>query len=256
MLDLYSVFCEKTGERWTLAESVTKWDIILLVSEGEVLYRLEGEELLLRKGDMLYIPRGTKRTGYSDLPHEKFAVLFTGQRKDLLLNILDNSRPARIKCRNYEYMKQRFSLLVHHWIGRLPRHEPICQGIFLEMLGLADQESDQVHAATSKARLVADVQHYILAHYRELIYLKDIADQVDRTPNYITTVFHEMTGFTPVEYIHQVRMTAARDLLLNTQMTIAEIADYLGYCDQSYFNRVYKRLNGHPPSLLRGSKGI
>jgi YesN/AraC family two-component response regulator len=45
-----------------------------------------------------------------------------------------------------------------------------------------------------------------------------------------------------------MRVSAARELLLTTNMTIGEIAETLGYCDQSYFHFMYKKIIGHPPS--------
>lgn len=95
------------------------------------------------------------------------------------------------------------------------------------------------------------IQNYILDHYREDIRVDELAQLVDRSPNYISSLFRQMTGHTVKEYVHRVKVSAARDLLLNRKTTIGQAAEYVGFCDQSYFNRVFKRIYGFPPSALR-----
>jgi YesN/AraC family two-component response regulator len=124
----------------------------------------------------------------------------------------------------------------------------IARGILLEILGIVRREVGGGTHSNSRRSLALRIQQYIVQHYREPFQLGDLAREVDRTPTYVSTVFKEVTGRTPVEYMHEVRVSAARELLLTNSMTIGEIAESLGYCDQTYFNYMYKKIVGHPPS--------
>ena len=95
-----------------------------------------------------------------------------------------------------------------------------------------------------------ELKKYIFHHYREKIKVSDLAEHIDRTPNYVSTIFKEVTGQTPIEYIQYVRISFAKELLVNQSMSVAEVADYLGFCDQFYFHRVFKKVTGYAPSVL------
>ncbi|RKN74123.1 AraC family transcriptional regulator [Paenibacillus ginsengarvi] len=258
MFELVFVLAEEVDSSWRKPESVTECDIFLFVESGSLFYGINGQRIALTKGDFLYIPEGSLRYGLGDRVqgHKKYAVGFRTAAPETAaaIPLLGNREHRLIHCRNSDYVKQRFGLLVQMWIGKLPHYQTICWGILLEMLGIAERESENAHVPAKKISLVTDIQTYILSHYREPIRIELLAELVDRTPNYVTKIFREVTGQTPIGYLHQVRVASARDLLLNTHLTIGQVADMMGFCDQSYFNRVYKRIMGHPPSSLQKEK--
>jgi AraC-like DNA-binding protein len=141
------------------------------------------------------------------------------------------------------------------WIGKMPYYELISRAILLEILGLVQREISGSMTSPSRWNLAQRIQQYIVQHYREPLRLSELAEEVNRSPTYISTVFREVTGHTPVQYMHEVRIAAARELLLSGHMSIREISEWLGYCDQTYFNYMYKKIVGHPPShTLRTGK--
>lgn len=84
--------------------------------------------------------------------------------------------------------------------------------------------------------------------------MDELARLVERSPNYISRLFKEETGQTVTDYTQQLRITAACDLLANSQMNVREVSDFLGFCEQSYFNKVFKRLTGTLPSAYMKEK--
>ncbi|MCU6790983.1 AraC family transcriptional regulator [Paenibacillus sp. WQ 127069] len=260
MIELKSVLLEEVGPEWRKAEEITEAHIFIYVVSGQLTYRLNHQDIPLTKGDVLFIPKGTLRAGIGDgtQMHQKFAFLFqsSGAADHTSIPLLAHKPYLLLHTRNHEYMKQRFSLLLQQWLGKLPHYELICTGIVLELLGIAAREADHADLPLKKLSMVATIQQYILDSYRGQIRLEELSQLVDRTPNYVTRIFREVTGQTPIDYLHQVRVYAARDLLLNSPMTIGQVADQLGYCDQSYFNRMYKKITGHPPSNHTGHQAI
>jgi AraC-like DNA-binding protein len=65
-----------------------------------------------------------------------------------------------------------------------------------------------------------------------------------------------MLGQTPIDYIHQVKVSVACELLKGGGMTIAEISDHLGYCEQSYFHRIFKKFTGVAPTAVQKGHSI
>lgn len=73
--------------------------------------------------------------------------------------------------------------------------------------------------------------------------------KIDRSHFY--RIFKNETGISPVDYINRQRISRAEMLLSNLRMSIKDVAFSVGYTDQMYFSRVFKRLNGNTPSEFR-----
>ncbi|MEF3309208.1 AraC family transcriptional regulator [Paenibacillus sp. GYB004] len=251
MLALHSIYFDDVDTTWRKPLSSTEYCMLILVVRGRLLYRLNGEDIPLQKGDLLYIAAHTMREGLpiNGETHQKYSVHFTPDEETLrLFPPLRTDSWFKAESQTLEYGKQRFHILAQQWLGKLAYYEPVCCGIAQELIALACRDYEATRYPHKKHAQVQTMLQYILEHYREPIRIEQLAAIVDRTPNYVTGIFKEITGQPPIDYLHQVRINAAKDLLLNSTMTIAEIADFLGYCDPSYFNRMYKRWTGSVPS--------
>jgi AraC-like DNA-binding protein len=245
------IFNQSINDNWSVPLGPTRHHILFIVLRGKVHYYVDGQSIVLEKGEGLFMPKGVMRSAEADAadPHLMFSAHFLGGTEEEL-SILADEPFKWIRPIGFDYLKQRFSELYECWIGKMPCYQLISHGILLEILGIIQRELSSRQLASSKRNLALRVQHYIVKHYREQLRLSDLSREAERTPNYISSVFKEVTGYTPIEYMHLVRIAAARELMLTTQMTIGEIAEYLGYCDQTYFNYMYKKTIGQPPSAI------
>ena len=64
-------------------------------------------------------------------------------------------------------------------------------------------------------------------------------------------MFKEYTGFAPAQYIQEVRMNMAKEMLANTSKSIKEIAFELGYDNKDYFFTVFRKITGITPVSYR-----
>ena len=101
--------------------------------------------------------------------------------------------------------------------------------------------------SSSKLRLIVD---YIQANLERDLHLEELANLVEISPNYFSKLFKHSTGTTPHKYIIQARVKRARELLLG-KMTIADIAQVVGFTHQSHLNLHFKRLVGLTPKQFR-----
>lgn len=81
-----------------------------------------------------------------------------------------------------------------------------------------------------------------------------IAAHVAASESYLTRVFRRDLGITPWEYLTRLRLDRAKDLLHTTSLTIAEIANQVGYNDGAYFSRVFHQETGRSPLAFRRYK--
>ena len=105
----------------------------------------------------------------------------------------------------------------------------------------------------------ADVIHrciqYLGEHYAEPITLSDAADHVYLTPSYLCRVFKRETGLAFNEYLSRLRVSKAKGLLRNRELRLTDISLLVGFSDQSYFTKVFKRVTGVLPHAYRASGG-
>lgn len=92
---------------------------------------------------------------------------------------------------------------------------------------------------------------YIRMNYRENIMLEDLANQLDITPEYLSTLFNREIGVNFSTFLKDFRISHAKRLLKGTDKKIYEIAEEVGYQDSKYFNRVFKEKVGISPREYR-----
>jgi AraC family transcriptional regulator len=111
---------------------------------------------------------------------------------------------------------------------------------------------------TSKNRSLTPIQlqqaiAYIRAHLERDLSLDEIARVINISPSYFANLFKDATGISPYQYVIQQRVEKAKSLLLKTDLTIADIALQVGFCNQSHLTRRFKRLTGETPKKFRRS---
>lgn len=99
--------------------------------------------------------------------------------------------------------------------------------------------------------VVARALEYITAHAAQGISLQDVAQAVGRSPAHLTTCVREQTGQTVGAWIINVRMAAARELLLLSESSIETIAQAVGFKSASHFHRTFSREHARSPDQWR-----
>ena len=98
--------------------------------------------------------------------------------------------------------------------------------------------------STSKLR---QIKEYIHEHLERNLTVIELAEIAQISPYHFIRLFKKATARTPHQYILQQRIEKARYLLQHQEMTIAEIAALVGFCDQSHFTKYFKQIVGMTP---------
>ena len=107
------------------------------------------------------------------------------------------------------------------------------------------EESDG-NEDTSHSRM-REVAAYLCEHAAEQITLTEVAAHFAVSPSHLSRVFHQETGFGIREYLIHYRIRQACELLLNSGLTVTEIADRCGFSDSNYFGDAFKKATGLSP---------
>ncbi|MCH4887550.1 helix-turn-helix domain-containing protein [Acidaminobacter sp. JC074] len=103
--------------------------------------------------------------------------------------------------------------------------------------------------------VIRNALKYIHGHYLKSITLQDTADKVELSPKYFSAIFKKEMKIAFSEYINVLRINDAKRMLKNTNQTVLEIAISLGFEDQSYFTKVFKKHTSLTPLKYRKVNG-
>lgn len=104
-------------------------------------------------------------------------------------------------------------------------------------------------------RLIEDAKEYIGRNYaNEEISLNTTAQSVNLSPNHFSTIFSQETGGTFIEYLTNLRMEKAREMLRCTNIKTSEIAYRVGYQDPHYFSYLFRKINNCSPREYRDKR--
>ncbi|WP_418718436.1 helix-turn-helix domain-containing protein [Candidatus Allofournierella merdipullorum] len=120
--------------------------------------------------------------------------------------------------------------------------------------------SDAVNRLMDSVFRYADMRHahaihlcmqHTETHYYEKVTLEQLAQRVFLSPAYLSRVFKEETGTAFNDYLNAVRIAKARQLLLHEDLRVTDVASAVGFDDQSYFTKVFRRVTGMTPLRYR-----
>jgi len=98
--------------------------------------------------------------------------------------------------------------------------------------------------STNCKDIIEKLEKHILIHYKKRLVLRELAIMYNMNSNYMSSIFKKILGKGFSDYLTQVRLKHACDMLLNTKMSINEIAQESGFENSSYFYRVFKNSFG------------
>jgi two-component system response regulator YesN len=99
--------------------------------------------------------------------------------------------------------------------------------------------------------LLLRAKEYIERNYHKGVTLDETADFIGLSPYYFSKLFKERYDMTFIDYVTQLRIKKAKELLNIESLSLKEIAVTIGYKDPNYFSRVYKKTTGESPSEYR-----
>jgi len=98
---------------------------------------------------------------------------------------------------------------------------------------------------------IARAQDLLRAHLSAPVNVPDLAARVGFSASHFSARFKAATGFSVLEYVKRLRMARARQLLITSELSVAEIAATVGYGDPFYFSRQFREVSGQSPREFR-----
>ena len=123
--------------------------------------------------------------------------------------------------------------------------------LFMEILVFIARKSGHQKAELRMSFLIGDAIRYLNRHYAEPVELKTLAKIAKMSERSFFRHFHANAGCSPIEYLMKIRLQHAGDLLINSNSSIAEIAEQCGFYDSNYLCKQFRRAFAVSPRSFR-----
>ncbi len=218
--------------------------------QGKKLYPIELERTLITK-----IKQGDSKSGRAILNEILGYILFkyrgnVERVKSMLIELLVvMSRAAVDAGAQYEMILEANAKFYSEAFTKVNTEE-LCV-LLTENLEIL---TDLIFHITPENReyvgFIKKATEYIGEHYAESISLEDVANHVHISPPYLSRLFPKITKIKYADYVNMVRVEESKKLL-RSNYSLADIAQQVGFSDQSYYTKVFKKYNNISPGRFR-----
>lgn len=229
----------------------------LYITSGCCYTEVNGALIKAEAGSLLlYRPKEKQKyIFYAKDKAESFWIHFTGTGcEDLLKN-------SGIFYKNYHYIgvnneiKNRFLKIIRELQLKAKYFEDLCRSYLMELIFAAARclSDTKDGAQTKNEKRFLNVIQSMHDNYQGEKDIEDYAKMCHLSKTRFAHLFKECTGIPPLKYQTGIRIEKAKELLLNTSLNVSEVSKAVGYLDNSYFTRIFKKYTGHPPGFFKNN---
>lgn len=251
-LSIFNCGLEKCAAGHTWGPGIRDHYLIHLVMSGKGTFQTGGRTWNLQTGDLFLATPNQLITYAADQeqPWEYCWVGFNGACAHTLVSQLPFTDTEPVHHTKNPAAMQEALRNLYHARGLEPHDEAAMVGyLYLFISALMKETLDQKPRTTSSAsQYVLNAIKYIQFNYSHDISIDDVAKSVGVSRSHLYRVFISNVGQSPIDYLTEYRIKEACKLLRSSNLSIAEVAVSVGFFDQFYFSRVFKKSMGVPPS--------
>lgn len=233
---------------------------LILVYDGKASFCCNDQRFDATRGSLVYFKPGDSRLGYtySDNLMKCFAVDFeyicpVKEAEKWIYEYVSLPFDTHEKITD-KYLFSRLIVLFRDlasiWISRKDNMEIRLRAVFSEILHLLLTFKSNRGNSFEKVRKIEEAIHYMVQNLSGNIRLADISAFVGVSNSYLGSIFNEITGKSPIEFLIKMKIDKARDLLRDG-VSVTETAFLLGFNDIYYFSKCFKKHEGTNPSEYR-----
>ncbi len=234
------------GEYTEPLVTLRKEDLFVCVLEGESIYHFENGNYYLHSGDVIFLPNGC---------HYRREILSASYRTVLVYfyftEITGNSPAYQVFPQILE-IDLEFLKLTHKWNsgGICSQSECACllYGIYMRLI---QSETNAYLPRTKKELFEAAVQTLTEKYTEETFSVASLAVRADMSEVHFRRCFKQIYHVSPQQYLTDLRLGKAKELLRYDILPVTEIAVLSGFTDPCYFSRLFKQKTGFSPSEYR-----
>lgn len=267
---------DKYSSPWFLPVRKIYDNEFIFVTKGSGEFSIEDRVYPVKPNDLIFLKSDTVHSGKSvSLPFHFICIHF-----DVFVSSIVNSLQVSgqylfeaIPSHAVQYEKANLILnehlslddagyihvllkqIIHESEEKHPAFNLVVRSLFTDLLVRLFREQGQFFSSAERfSAEVNEIINYIKKNYMRSIKLCDLSSFTHLQPTYISNLFKKQTGITLSQFIAAYRISMAKELLLETDRKIEDIACSVGFYDIHQFSNVFKKNEGLSPSQFRKIK--
>lgn len=226
------------------------------VLEGRTLLQLGQREIHARERSLVIVNSNELHTGYCDGSHIRVLVIIFDMQ-DFSKEFADRNIIFQSLVEQDQVIDNIISAIYEEYKTQEIGYQLICKGELLKLIAhlgreytaevLTERENDSRKRRLERLNIVLD---YIQMNYTKQISNRELADVIHLSEDRFNHLFKESMGMPPLQYMNEIRMKKAMNLLKKKEGTVVEIADSVGFTDYNHFGRQFRRYYGCTPSEI------
>ncbi|WP_177181370.1 AraC family transcriptional regulator [Halanaerobium salsuginis] len=230
--------------------------ILIYCIKGKGFVQVKQEKQQIKKGEIILIPAGLPHS-YGTLIKESWSIYwvhFRGNNAQFYPEIKadNNLKINQVAPENAAIIVKLFRQLSTTFENGFTINNLIYASQLLgHLLALIYYPPVKLTKKLNENSYVEQTINYFQTHLDQTITLKKLADYNNLSASHLSRIFKEETGYSPIDFFIHLKIKKACQLLDMTNLSIKAIAARLGYSDQYYFSRIFKKIMNLPPSKYR-----
>lgn len=246
----------KYGNDWFSRPHSHYFTEIFYIKSGKGSIKIENETIQVSANSVVLIGAYVQHTEYSDAdtPLDYYVIGVEGLKinteRSIEYSIVNSSSIS-------SSIRQCFESILHETYQKKEAYAEICQhylAILILLVCRKDHIAYEIVDTQTSNRECHNAKRYIETNYHEKITLDSLSEVCNLTKYYLSHKFKELYEKSPMAYLTEVRISAAKDLLKTTNYSIEEIASATGFSSGSYFSQAFQKVCQMTPQQYRKSK--
>lgn len=152
------------------------------------------------------------------------------------------------ELKGYYHIEDIFKKLVYSWKAKQPGYEFISKTFLQQLLIAIYQNITKQSRNYSTTLKMEKIIQYLHQNINNRVTLTELSELVQLSSTYLSRAFKETTGYSVIEFFNKIKIDKAKELIIEGNKKIKEVAQALGFTDEFYFSRIFKRIEGINPS--------
>lgn len=222
-------------------------DCFAYILSGEANYTFNNKKFAVGPGEILYLPY---RSIYSfDITTPVYETLYVDF--NFVLDEKYDNCPALFHIAKPLNIENTFRKLHKKWLMRQFGSSTECFSLLYEIYAKILKNYSS-YIPSSKYNSLEPAVNYILSNYTDSnLSIQEIVKHTTLSEGHFRRLFKEVYRVSPINYIINLRLEHAKELLLNTEQTLTDIAEVSGFSSTAYFCLQFKKKLGYTPSEFR-----
>lgn len=223
---------------------------LIYTFEGTETYNFSDCKIKCPPNTLAYLPKGSK-----------YCITFEGVVSSVItvdfeLPEKKDIRPFVIEFEDNNSISPLFLKMVSEWQAKKTACNSICMSLLYNIIGTAARTEERfIHPG--KFEKIREAVDYLHLHYTEQDFrIEYLAELSGINSAYFARIFNDKYGISPKEYVTELKMRRARELLSQEKYTVSEIGALLGYSDVYHFSKSFKKGTGMSPIEWRTTTKI